>query len=94
MRKFGPKVANHPSVGEICPLCDESFQQGDYTTLLETEPASPEDAEKKAAGRVYTAAAQEVHYNCAKVVAKTNAKLTEFARQIEANTLALKGMMK
>ena len=70
MRKFGPKDVSHPSVGELCPLCDESFLAGEYTTLFETEPASPEDAEKKKAGRAYIAAAEEVHYNCAKVKAR------------------------
>ena len=70
MRKFGPKDASHPSCGEICSLCDEPFLVGEYTTLLETNPASPEDAEKKKAGRAYTAAAEEVHYNCAKVKAR------------------------
>jgi len=94
MRKFGPKAANHPSCGEICPLCEEPLLVGEFTTLLETEPASPEDAEKKAAGRAYTAAAQEVHYNCAKCSAKANEVLTGLAAQLNKNTETLKGMLK
>ena len=70
MRKFGPKQAGHPAINELCPLCDEPFQAGDFTTLLETEPANEEEAQRKAEGRVYTAAAREVHFLCAKTAAK------------------------
>lgn len=66
MRRFGPKSAEHPSVGKPCPLCLLPFKVGDYTTLLEIGPADEEEASRKRAGRVYTAEAREVHWECAR----------------------------
>lgn len=65
--KFGPKKADHPSVGTKCSRCGIPFKTGDYTTLVELEAgfASQEDAEKAMAGLPYTAEAEEVHYHCA-----------------------------
>lgn len=60
MRAFGPKTADHPGVGETCPICGHVFQEGDYTTLVARAPASEEEAEKRRAGRAYTARADEV----------------------------------
>lgn len=31
--KWGPKRADHPSIGKPCPICDVPFIEGDYTTL-------------------------------------------------------------
>lgn len=66
-RKFGPKQADHWSVGKPCPLCNLPFKAGDYTTLVPVEAGftSAEDAEKAMQGRAYTTAAEEVHYHCA-----------------------------
>lgn len=33
-RRFGPKEASHPSVGQPCPKCKKPLAAGDYTTLL------------------------------------------------------------
>lgn len=65
-RKFGPKKADHPSVGSICSLCGKPFKAGDYTTLIAVEAgfASEEDAQKAMEGRAYTSEAEEVHWNC------------------------------
>lgn len=66
LRKFGPKAADHPSIGEDCPACRKPFVVGDYTTLVELGPAdSPEEQQKARTGRAYNAVALEVHWACA-----------------------------
>ena len=63
-RLFGPKEADHFSVGQPCPRCSLPLQIGDMTSLIEVEPAGEEDATKKAKGRAYNAVAAEVHGDC------------------------------
>ena len=63
-RKYGPKNKSHPSIGKQCPVCLKPFEVGEYTTLDEGVPADKEEAAKKAAGRYYTAACQEIHWDC------------------------------
>lgn len=66
MRKFGPKMADHPSVGKKCPACGIPFVAGDYTSLVALEPGDdPEEQEKARQGRPYNAVASEVHAACA-----------------------------
>ena len=66
LHKFGPKKADHPSVGEPCPACKKPFAVGDLTTLIPLGPGDdPEEREKALAGRVYNAVAVEVHFACA-----------------------------
>lgn len=67
LRKFGPKPADHWSVGKLCPRCNKPFKVGDFTTLIAIEAgfASEEDKEKAMSGRAYTTEAEEVHYDCA-----------------------------
>ena len=66
MRKFGPKIADHPSIGEICPACRKPFQAGDYTTLVCLGPGDDKEEQEKAiSGRAYNAVAAEVHWACA-----------------------------
>jgi hypothetical protein len=66
LRKFGPKSADHPSVGRECPACHVSFAEGDRTTLIMLGPGGdPEQQEKASQGRAYTAVAVEVHWVCA-----------------------------
>ena len=62
--KFGPKCVNHPSIGTMCLICGKPFVEGDYTTLIDTQPADQEEKIKMLQGRAYTAEAEEVHYNC------------------------------
>ncbi len=63
---FGPKPADHPSVGNPCPACHKPFEAGDYTTLIALGPGSDPDAQQRAReGRPYTAVAVEVHFTCA-----------------------------
>lgn len=65
-RRFGPKAADHPGVGEKCPACHVPFAAGDYTTLVPLGPGGDEEArERRDAGRVYNAIALEVHWDCA-----------------------------
>jgi len=61
IRVFGPKRNNHPSIGETCSQCGVPFVAGDYTSLVELEPADEEETAKKAQGRPYNAVAVEVH---------------------------------
>ncbi len=64
-RKFGPKTADHPSVGNPCPACRDPFIAGDYTTIVPLGPGDdPESRERARAGRVYNAVAVEAHWSC------------------------------
>lgn len=66
MRRFGPKGADHPSIGIECPACHLAFKEGDLTTLVVLGPgANEDDRERARTGRVYTAVAVEVHWACA-----------------------------
>ena len=62
--KFGPKDKDHPSIGELCLICGRTFLEGDYTTLVETQPADEEEKIKMLKGLPYTSEAEEVHYSC------------------------------
>lgn len=65
MRKFGPKTADHPSIGDICKACNMPFKEGDFTTLVALGPGNnPEAKEKRDAGKHYNAVAIEVHWDC------------------------------
>lgn len=56
MRKFGPKIAGHPSIGKECPACGVPFKEGDYTTLVALGPGNdPEQQQKALEGRAYDA---------------------------------------
>ena len=66
MRTFGPKSADHPSVGENCPACHKPFKAGDYTTLVALGPGDdPGEQQRAKDGRPYNAVAVEVHAACA-----------------------------
>ena len=64
LRKFAPLLANHPLVGDICPVCNTSFREGDETTLVPTFPANETEAEKARAGKPYAAVAMPIHWDC------------------------------
>lgn len=65
MTKFGPKTADHPSVGTECPACHQAFLEGDFTTLVVLGPGDDEGArQRRDEGRPYTATATEVHWDC------------------------------
>ncbi len=66
VRRFGPKKADHPSIGKECHACHENFVEGDYTTLVALGPGDDKEAQERARnGRAYNAVAIEVHYSCA-----------------------------
>jgi hypothetical protein len=66
LRKFGPKKADHPSVGRECPACGKLFLPGDFTTLVALGPAAdPEEQKKAREGVAYYAVAVECHWTCA-----------------------------
>ncbi len=65
MRKFGPKLADHPSIGELCQACKQPFVAGDFTALVALGPGDDEEQQQKAKeGRAYNAVAVEVHWSC------------------------------
>jgi hypothetical protein len=65
MRKFGPKSADHPGIGKECPACDVPFVEGDYTTLVVLGPGDDQESrQRRDEGRVYTAVAAEIHWDC------------------------------
>lgn len=65
-RLFGPLPADAWVIEQktVCPLCSQPFLAGEWTTLVETKPADEGEAAKKAAGRAYTAEAEQVHAGC------------------------------
>lgn len=66
LQKWGPKTANHPSVGTKCAACDLLFQPGDFTTAISMGPGIDKEARAAAvSGAPYTAVALEVHWACA-----------------------------
>lgn len=66
MRRFGPKGAAHPGIGELCPACKQPFKEGDYTTLIALGPGTDIESRTRArAGEPYNAVAIEVHWGCA-----------------------------
>lgn len=66
LRPFGPKKADHPSIGEKCTACHVKFKEGDFTTLISLGPSNnSEEQEKARQGRAYNAVAVEIHYACA-----------------------------
>lgn len=66
MRKYGPKDASHPSIGEECPACKFPFKEGDFTALIALGPGDNEEEKNKArVGRAYASIAVEVHWACA-----------------------------
>lgn len=69
LRRFGPKSADHPSVGERCPSCGRPFEAGDYTTLVAMAPADEVEAAKMRAGQAYIAVAAEVCWDHAPTIA-------------------------
>lgn len=65
-RKFGPKTAGSPSIGEKCIACHVPFVEGDFTTLVAIGPGDdPEEQAKSKAHLPYNAVAVEVHFDCA-----------------------------
>lgn len=65
-RKFGPKSADHPSIGAPCGACRQPFAAGDFTTLIALGPGADSEAqEARRNGRAYNAVAIEVHWACA-----------------------------
>lgn len=66
LRRFGPKLADHFSIGEKCPACEKPFKEGDYTTLIALGPGDDEEEQEKARqGLPYNAISIEVHWSCA-----------------------------
>lgn len=65
IRRFGPKTADHPSVGKECQACHSPLREGDFTTLITLGPGDDDEARERAReGRPYNAVAIEVHYAC------------------------------
>lgn len=64
-RPFGPKPADHPSVGNPCPACHAKFRAGDWTALVPIGPGDDAEAQEAVRnGHAYTAIAIEAHWTC------------------------------
>jgi len=64
-RPYGPKKADHPTVGTECPACHVAFVAGDWTTLVPIGPgADPESQHKARNGWAYNAVEIEAHWTC------------------------------
>lgn len=65
VRRFGPKKADHPTVGHKCQACHKPFAEGDFTALVPLGPGDDEEARARAReGAAYTGVAIELHYAC------------------------------
>lgn len=64
--KIGPKPVRHPTIGGLCPMCNERFLVNDYTTLIPLGPGGDAmERFKCRQGEPYEGYAMEVHYACA-----------------------------
>jgi|3_EtaG_2_1085321.scaffolds.fasta_scaffold44094_4 hypothetical protein len=64
--KIGPKDIGHPTVGGICLLCQETYEVGDYTTILPLGPGRDQESRTLCrSGQPYSGIAVEVHWGCA-----------------------------
>ena len=64
-RRFGPKKADHPGIGQECQACHLPFIEGDCTTLVLLGPGNDKEArERRDLGRPYNAIAIEIHWDC------------------------------
>lgn len=64
--KIGPKAIGHPTVGGMCLLCQETYEIGDYTTILPLGPGGDEESRTLCrAGQPYEGIGVEVHWTCA-----------------------------
>lgn len=57
-------TSEHPLFSEPCQLCDDLLGNGLPLQLLVLGPEDPEDREKHAAGRWYSARAIALHADC------------------------------
>lgn len=64
MGKIGPKTENHPSIGELCRVCNRPFKEGEFTTLVSLGPDSEEGRSRRDLGRPYNSVAIEIHWQC------------------------------
>ena len=63
---FGPKSADHPSIGKPCPACNKAFEEGDHTVLVPLGPGKDEESrQRRDEDRGYNAVALEIHWECA-----------------------------
>ena len=66
MRKFGPKSADHPSIGDKCAACSIPFKEGDFTAFITLGPGDVlANREKARRGLAYNAVCIEIHWDCA-----------------------------
>lgn len=81
-RIFGPKTADHPSVGKPCPTCGDQFTAGDYTTLATLGPGKDPEAQARArVGLPYNAIAVEVHATCGGMQPPSGSSASEGAKR-------------
>ena len=72
MRAYGPLTADHPAVGEICPLCERPLVAGDVPTLIPLGPGNDIEQRMRAAeGRPYNAVCAVAHWACIPDQART-----------------------
>lgn len=66
LRRDGPKISSHPSIGIKCPACGVQFRSGDFTTLIPLGPGSSSSRRRACReGLEFNAVAIEVHWACA-----------------------------
>lgn len=64
-RKFAPLLADHPLIGQECPVCHTPFEVGAVVTLIALGPGKdPEAQERAREGRPYNAVAMAAHWTC------------------------------
>ena len=66
LHRFGPKTFDHPTVGKLCPGCDQPLKPGDYTAIIRVGPGDREwDRDRCRRGLTYGGVGVELHWVCA-----------------------------
>jgi hypothetical protein len=63
--RFAALQADHPSIGQLCPICHKPMQIGDVPALIATGPGDAEERQRADEDRSHNAAALLAHEACA-----------------------------
>ena len=66
LRKFSPLPKDHHLIGDTCHACNQTFKEGEITTLVALGPGDDPEARRLCReGNTYNAIAIPIHWSCA-----------------------------